>query len=175
MRRLRTCLAALLAWASAVSLGNPACAAGAADEAAIRTAIDQQVAAWNAGDGVAYARPFAADGSFTNLFGTLHFGHDAFEKRHVEIFATFYRGTSRQEAIERIRFVTDDVAVVDVATEIRGLAKAPAGVQLGADGVLRTRLLQVFVKREGAWWIEAYHNVDVKPPAAAAPARAPVH
>jgi hypothetical protein len=24
-------------------------------------------------------------------------------------------------------------------------------------------LMEVFIRREGRWWIEAYHNVDVKP------------
>lgn len=64
--------------------------------------------------------------------------------------------------VRRIRFVTADVAIVDVHTEVRGLANMPAGVTVGRDGVLRTRLLQVFVKRNGEWWIEAYHNVEVK-------------
>lgn len=34
--------------------------------------------------------------------------------------------------------------------------------ELSPDGVLHTRLQQVLVKRKGLWWIEAYHNVDVK-------------
>lgn len=25
------------------------------------------------------------------------------------------------------------------------------------------KLMEVFVRRDGQWWIEAYHNVDVKP------------
>jgi len=64
--------------------------------------------------------------------------------------------------VRRIRFVTPEVAIVDVDTEVRGLANMPRGVTVGRDGVLQTRLLQVFVKRNAEWWIEAYHNVDVK-------------
>jgi len=66
------------------------------------------------------------------------------------------------ERVRRIRFVTSEVAIVDVDTEVRGFSKMPPGVTIGSDGVLRTRLLQVFVKRGDEWWIEAYHNVDVK-------------
>ena len=135
---------------------------GAQDETAIRGIIEQQVAAWNAGDGKAYAAHFATDGGFTNLFGMVMYGQEAFEKRHSEIFATFFKNTARQMTIRRIRFVTPDVAIVDVDTEVHGIKAMPAGVTLGTDGVLRTRLQQVFVKRDGAWWIEAYHNVDLK-------------
>jgi len=40
-----------------------AAAGGAADEAAIRRIVDQQVAAWNAGDATAYSARFARTGS----------------------------------------------------------------------------------------------------------------
>ena len=39
----------------------------------------------------------------------------------------------------------------------------PAGIGVPPDGVIRTQLMEVFVRRNGRWWIEAYHNVDVKP------------
>lgn len=140
----------------------PAIADGTQDEAAIREIIEQQVVAWNSGDGKAYAAHFAKDGGFTNLFGMVMYDHEAFEKRHSEIFATFLKGTSRLMTIHRIRLVTPDVAIVDVDTEVKGIKAMPAGVTLSPDGVLRTRLQQVFVKRDGTWWIEAYHNVDLK-------------
>ena len=38
----------------------------------------------------------------------------------------------------------------------------PAGIAVPADGVVRTQLMEVFARRDGQWWIEAYHNVDVK-------------
>ena len=86
-------------------------------------------------------------------------GHNAFEKRHWETFTTYFKGSTR---VEMVRGITAEVAIVDVDTEVRGLANMPPGVTVGRDGMLRTRLLQVFVKRNGEWWIEAYHNVDVK-------------
>jgi hypothetical protein len=39
----------------------------------------------------------------------------------------------------------------------------PAGIVVPPDGVVKTQLMEVFVRRNGEWWIEAYHNVDVKP------------
>jgi len=132
------------------------------DELAIRKIISEEVAAWNSGDAAAYAQHFAPKGTFTNIYGMVFEGHDAFEQRHAETFATFFKGSVRREMIRNIRFVTHEVAIVDVDTEVKGFGKIPPGVTIQSDGVLRTRLQQVFVKYEGEWWIEAYHNVDVK-------------
>lgn len=132
------------------------------DESAIRRIISEEVAAWNSGDAAAYSRHFAPKGTFTNIYGMVFEGHDAFEKRHAESFATFFKGSVRRETIRSIRLVTHEVAIVDVDTEVRGFGKIPPGVAIQSDGVLRTRLQQVLVKYKGERWIEAYHNVDVK-------------
>lgn len=39
----------------------------------------------------------------------------------------------------------------------------PGGLAMPADGVLKTRLLQVFVRREQRWWVEGYHYVGNTP------------
>ena len=140
-----------------------------ASEAPIRAIVAEQVAAWDAGDGAAYARSLAPDASFTNLFGMVMYGAPAFAERHAEILATFYKGTTKRHVIRRIRFVTPDVAIVDIDNEVRGVKAMPAGIVVPADGVVRTQLMEVFVRRDGRWLIEAYHNVDVKP--AAKPAK----
>ena len=131
-------------------------------EAPIRAIVAEQVAAWNAGDGEAYARQVAPDVSFTNLFGMVMYGAPAFAQRHVEILRTFYKGTTKHHAIRRIRFVTPDVAIVDIDNEVRGVKAMPGGIAVPPDGVVKTQLMEVFVRRDGRWLIEAYHNVDVK-------------
>lgn len=134
-----------------------------ASEAAIRAIVSEQVAAWNAGDGHAYAKHLAPEASFTNLFGMVMYGAPAFEQRHADILATFYKGTTKHHDVRRIRFVTADVAIVDIDNEVRGVKTMPGGIVVPPDGVVKTQLMEVFVRREGQWWIEAYHNVDVKP------------
>lgn len=62
----------------------------------------EQVAAWNAGDGQAYARQLAVDASFTNVFGMVMYGAPAFAQRHTEILATFYKGTTKHHAIRPV-------------------------------------------------------------------------
>ena len=102
---LRLALLLLLIVAAAVSLAQDTVA-----EASIRAIVADQAAAWNAGDGQAYARHLAPDASFTNIFGMIMYGAPAFAKRHAEILATFYKGTTKHHSVRRIRFVTPDVA-----------------------------------------------------------------
>jgi len=142
-------------------------AADEAGEAAIRAIVAEQVAAWNAGDGAAYAKHLAPEAAFTNLFGMVMYGAPAFAKRHSEILSTFYKGTTKHHSIRRIRFVTPDVAIVDIDNEVRGVKSMPAAIVVPPDGVVKTQLMEVFVRRGGQWLIEAYHNVDLKPSAPA--------
>lgn len=138
-------------------------AQSATSEDEIRQIVSGQVTAWNAGDGNAYAQHLAPDASFTNIFGTVMYGRQAFATRHTEILATFYKGTTKHHSIRRIRFITSDVALVDIDNEVRGVKTMPGFGILPADGVVKTQLMEVFVRRDGRWLIEAYHNVDVKP------------
>ena len=145
---------------------QPASTASGSDsaaEAAIRTIVADQVVAWNAGDAKQYASRLAPDASFTNLFGMVMYGAPAFEKRHAEILSTFYKGTTKRHVVRRIRFVTADVAIVDIDNEVHGVTSMPGGIAVPKDGVVKTQLMEVFVRRQGQWWIEAYHNVDTKP------------
>ena len=105
----------------------------------------------------------APEASFTNLFGMVMYGADAFEQRHRKILETFYNGTTKHHGIRRIRFVTADVAIVDIDNEIHGVKSMPAGIAVPEDGVIRTQLMEIFVRRGDRWWLEAYHNVETKP------------
>ena len=106
-------------------------------EAAIRRIVAEQAKAWNAGDGAGYAKDVAPDVSFTNLFGMVMYGKPAFEKRHSEILATFYKGTTKKHTLRRIRFVTPDVAIVDIDNEVHGVKSMPAGITVPPDGIIR--------------------------------------
>lgn len=138
--------------------------AHAHDESAIRQIVGDEVAAWNAGDAKAYARHFALDGTFTNIYGMVFEGRDEFERRHAETFGSFFKGSQRRETIRRLKFLTSTVALLDVDTEVRGFGPMPAGVATPQDGVLRTRLQQVLVKDRSRWTIASYHNVAISPP-----------
>ena len=64
--------------------------------------------------------------------------------------------------VRRIRLVTPDVAIVDIDNEVHGVKSMPPGIVVPPDGVVKTQLMEIFARRDGRWWIEAYHNVDVK-------------
>ena len=134
-------------------------------EASIRSIVAAQVVAWDGGDGHNYARHVAADVSFTNEFGMVVHGASAFAQRHAEILATMYRGTTKHHVVHRIRFLTPDVATVDIDAEVHGVTAMPEGITVPPDGIVRTQLMEVFVRRDNRWWIEAYHSIDVKPAA----------
>ena len=134
----------------------------AAAEAGIRAIVADQAAAWTAGDAQTYAKHVAPGVSFTNLFGMVFYGRDPFITRHADILKTFYKGTTKHHTVRRVRFITPDVAIVDIDNEVRGVKTMPAGIVVPSDGVMRTQLMEVFVRRDGKWLIEAYHNVDVK-------------
>lgn len=140
-------------------------AQAAPDEAAIRGIIQDEIAAWNQGDAVAYSRHFAADGTFTNITGQFFSGYDAFLKQHAVIFEGRFKQTRLQQDIVSLKFVRPDVAVVEVLTAVSGVVSAQLaqGTSADAGGRLRTRLLQVVVKQGGEWKVVSYHNVDVKP------------
>ena len=144
---------------------EPTGAQTASDETAIRGIIQDEIAAWNKGDAVAYSRHFAADGTFTNITGQFFNGYDAFLKQHQVIFEGRFKQTTLQQDIVSLKFVRPDVAVVEVLTSVTGVvaAQLATGTSGDATGRLRTRLLQVVVKQGGEWKVVAYHNVDVKP------------
>lgn len=146
-----------------VSFSSIAAAQGGPAEAQIRATVMAQAAAWTAGDADGYARHFAQDVSFTNLFGMVMYGAPAFVERHRQILSTFYKGTTKHHVIRRIRFVTPDVAIVDIDNEVRGVKSMPAGISVPPNGIVKTQLMEIFVRRGDTWWIEAYHNVDTKP------------
>ena len=148
---------------STADVTTPLHAQDAPSEAAIRSIVADQAAARNAGDGEAYAKHLAPEASFTNVFGMVMYGKPAFARRHSDILATFYKGTTKNHTIRRIHFVTPDVALVDIDNEVRGVTAMPGGIVVPPDGVIKTQLMEVFVRRQQQWWVEAYHNVDVKP------------
>jgi len=134
----------------------------AADEHAIRQIIENETKAWNAGDAVAYSRDFAQDGISTNIRGQSFTGYEAFVKQHEFIFRGLFRNTTVQQDIVVLSFPQPGMAMVETLTAVSGLSQMPPGAALDSKGRLRTRLLQVIVRRGGEWKIVAYHNVEVK-------------
>jgi len=147
-----------------VLMAGVAAAQSKTDEDAIRRILDDEITTWKQGDTDGYSRHFATDGTFTNVMGMFFTGRQAFRDRHEFIFKGPFLGTTLQAQVVSLRFVTADVAVCEALEWVSGFKNgAPHGLQLDPKGRLRTRLLQVMVKRGGEWQIVVYHNVDIKP------------
>jgi len=151
---------------AALSLGALGPSLGAqtvADTAAIRAVVQDEITAWDHGDAAAYSRRIATDATFTNIRGQFFTGRAAFQQQHAAIFAGIFQHTTLQQDIVSLRFVTPDVAVVEVLTAVSGVTHARPGMTFDHQGRLRTRLLQVLARQGREWNIVAYHNVDVEP------------
>src|ERR1700744_358401 len=84
------------------------------DEQALRDLVAKLEAAWNAGDSVAWAGLFAEDTDFIHILGVHYTGRAAVQTGHRMIWDTIYKGSKVSYAIEKIRPLGADVAVVFV-------------------------------------------------------------
>ena len=133
----------------------------------IQAAIDEEDAAWAAGDARQYAARVEPDIVFTNIRGQQFAGRDGFETQHAHVFATIYAGSRLKQTIAHLRFLREDIALVDTDCELSGAKTLPPGYN-AADGILRARLLQVMVRKAEGWRIASYHNVVFNPPSSSA-------
>lgn len=152
--------------ASAGAAAAPPAAAGpvfdpAAEEPRLKKAVDDEEAAWNRGDVKALSAAFLDDATYADAFGTVSRGRAEVDQRLAEVLLA-WRGTTIALKVRRVRFVRPDVALVEADAELTGWKKLPPGFRADADGPLRTRLLQVFLKGESGWRVSASYEVDVK-------------
>jgi len=135
------------------------------DEQRIRDIIVAQVAAWNRGDAEGYAEACLPEVGFTNILGMRWDTRDGNVARHAAMFRTAFAGSQLTIAIERVLLLGDGAAVAELLTTLTGFRGLPPGVRAAGDGTLRTRMLEVFVKRDRQWWMAACHNTAVAPDA----------
>ena len=134
-----------------------------AEIAAIIAAEDD---AWNEGSAENFAARVLPDVVFTNVVGMFSVGKAPFLAQHEHIFTTIYKGSTNHQAIQHIKLVKPDVAIVDTLSVVTGALHVPPGIQL-IDGAINARLEQVLVRQSDGWWVASFHNVAVNPAAAA--------
>jgi uncharacterized protein (TIGR02246 family) len=128
----------------------------------IKQIISLQQEAWNRADPTGFSQHCDASVSFTNILGKVYFGRNLFDERHVDIFSSIFKGSVLNLSIMRVHFPNPDVAIVDLSAAVSNYQALPPGIKTPEDGVLRTSLMQVFIRTESGWRMVAYHNVDVK-------------
>lgn len=124
------------------------------DEVAIRAMIKAVEAGWNAGDGDAFAAPFAANADYVIVDGRHIKGRDAIAHGHRQIFATIYKGSHNSATIRTIQLLRDDVAVAHIEWHLKfGQADAPR------EG--RAVNTMCLTKDENTWQIVAFQNTPL--------------
>jgi uncharacterized protein (TIGR02246 family) len=128
-----------------------------ADEKAIKQVLTDFVGAWNHHDAKAFSMVFTEDADFTNVRGMSAHGRTEVEKMHAPRFATNFKDSNQKMTETKIRFITSDIAAVDVHWEMTG-AKGPDGQEIS----LRKGLANLIMTRSsGQWLILIMHNMDL--------------
>jgi uncharacterized protein (TIGR02246 family) len=141
---------AIVAWGLAAASGAEA-DRQAADEAAIRKAVEAYVAAFNQGDAKALAAMWSSEAVHTNpLSGEQVVGREAIEAQFAAIFAEA-KGIKLEANTDSVRFVSPNVAVEQGTAKVIRPDQAPEESEYTA----------VYVKREGQWLLDRVTEEDV--------------
>jgi uncharacterized protein (TIGR02246 family) len=116
--------------------------------------LEQLEQAWNAGDGMGFAGPFAEDADFVEIRGGHHHGALAVGRGHEAIFSTIYAGSTVDLQLETARSVGPGVVVALVHSTMT----APTGPM---QGVNKARMTMVIVEEDERWAIKSFHNTLV--------------
>jgi uncharacterized protein (TIGR02246 family) len=129
----------------------------AADRETLEGIVQALETAWNAGDGEAFAAPFAADADFVNVRAEHFRGRQAIAAGHAGIFRTIYAGSQNKYVVESVRPLAAAVALVHV----RATLDVPAGPLAGRHAACFS---MVCIRESGGWQIASLHNT-LAPPA----------
>lgn len=134
-------------------------ASGAANARAVATEVlDRLDAAWNAGDGDAFAKEFSDDADVINIFGAYFHGRTAIAVRMKQIFGTIFKGSvHRSRTLESVRHLSADI-IVAVSSAVVDVPSGPLAPQT------RNRQTFILVKQQDAWRIVHWHNTPIQPP-----------
>jgi uncharacterized protein (TIGR02246 family) len=123
--------------------------------------VDILKGGWNAGDGARYAEAFADDADFVTVAGMHVRGRRAIAESHDRIFTTVYRGSNVGMRIEKLRPLSDGVALMHVGATL----DVPEGPFAGTMEALMTIVIDGSGDRAQ---IAALHNTIVRDLAQAA-------
>jgi uncharacterized protein (TIGR02246 family) len=123
----------------------------AADTAAIKQFVANFADTWNKHDAQGVAMHYVEDGDFSSVKGEPSHGRKELQEHYNTIFSTFLKNAHTSDTVRSIRFLSPDIASVD----IDWLVTDPAA----PGGILRKGLLTwIVTKHNSNWMITIYHE-----------------
>ena len=124
------------------------------DSAAIKQCVAAWEDSWNRHDAHATAMRYVEDGDFSSTTGIPSHGWKELEEHYNAIFTTFLKDAHRTDVVKSIRFLTPEIASVDIDWQMTG-----AKTRDGQDVPIRKGLLTwIVTKHNGQWMITIYHE-----------------
>jgi uncharacterized protein (TIGR02246 family) len=111
--------------------------------------------AWNAMDGVAFARAVRGRCRLRQHPGEHFRGRDKIAAGHVGIFRSIYAGSNVSMKLEQVRSLRPDVALAHVHSNL----DVPEGRLAGRHAA---RYSMVLTRGAGGWEIAAFHNTRME-------------
>jgi uncharacterized protein (TIGR02246 family) len=149
MKRIMLTIA-MMSWALAAAIGAEV-NDQAAEEAAIRKAVESYVASFNRGDAKALAAMWTPEAVYTNpLSGEQVVGREAIEKQFAGIFAEA-KGGKLEASTDSIQFISPGTAVEQGTAKLTLPNQAPEESEYTA----------IYVKRDGQWLLDRVTEEDV--------------
>jgi uncharacterized protein (TIGR02246 family) len=131
---------------------------GAADQKAIRAAIESYVKAYNRGDAKAVAAHWGESAEWTSPSGERFQGRQAIEKEMEDLFAK-NKGVRIEVLHPSIRIVSSDVAMEEGTVRVIRPGEAPDD----------STYLAIHLKKDGQWKLDSVHETSIPETPAASP------
>jgi uncharacterized protein (TIGR02246 family) len=131
-----------------------------ADSAAIKKAVAAFSDGFNHHDPHAVVARYVEDGDFSGLSGTVSHGSKELEQHYTSIFSGSLKNVHSTFTVKRIRFLTPDIAGVDLTWSAAGALAADGSVSPVRNGLINL----VMTKHNGQWLITLYHESELPPP-----------
>jgi uncharacterized protein (TIGR02246 family) len=137
----------------------------AQDDTAIRVVLQKYENAWNAHDPQAFSQIFTPDAEFTNVRGVESTGPTGIAKAHTPLFAGMFKNCHQQTTRVRIRYLSPNIASVEVRWHMTGALDYLGQPRPPADGIRAI----IMIERGGLWRIIEFHNMELPPKLARIP------
>jgi uncharacterized protein (TIGR02246 family) len=127
------------------------------DEQTIRKMVTQAIDRLNKGDVSAFEDFWDEDADYVGVDGTLIIGRTEIQQFFRKLASSSAALSQQIVSIERIRFLTPGLAIVDDSWTVTG-ARDAAGKEMAP---IKGRGVEVVQKKDGRWWFAATREMVI--------------